>query len=125
MHPLLRLASADPQLLVDHAEAYAALITADIGSTASAWKVRVLWHAAAALCLLVSLILLGVAIMLWAVTPGATQNGALVLVAVTLAPLCAAVLCAIAARRTHTTPHFDNLQQQLRADLQMLREAHA
>ncbi len=125
MHPLLRIVGADPQLLVDHAEAYAALIAADIGSTASAWKVRALWHAAAAVSLVVSINMLGVAIMLWAVTPGSTQRAALVLAAVTLAPLCAAVLCAIAARRTRSTPHFDNLQQQLSADLLMLREAQA
>ena len=125
MHPLLRIVGADPQLLVDHAEAYAALFTADVGRTASAWTLRAVWYAATALCGMVGVNMLGVAVMLWAVTPDGTQQAALVLLVVTLTPLTAALLCALATQRSRVTPSFDNLQQQLRADLQMMREVQA
>jgi len=41
IHPLLRLIATQPQLLADHAEAYAGLVSDDIGKTAAVWKWRV------------------------------------------------------------------------------------
>ena len=122
MHPLLRIIGTDPHLLLDHAEAYAALISADAGSTVREWTLRIAWVAAAFLCVFVSVILLGVAVMLWTVTPGSTAQTAAVLGGVALAPLCAAVVCAVVARAQSSTQRFENLQRQLQADLQMLRE---
>ena len=122
MHPLLRIIGTDPHLLLDHAEAYAALISADAGSTVREWTLRIAWVAAAFLCVFVSVILLGVAVMLWTVTPGGTSHTAAVLGGVALAPLCPAVVCAVAARAQSSTQRFENLQRQLQADLQMLRE---
>lgn len=71
IHPLLRLAATQPQMLADHAEAYAALVGEELGRSAAAAKQRLLL-AAAGLCLAVTAaVLAGVAAMLWAVTPPA------------------------------------------------------
>ena len=50
IHPLLRLAATQPQLLADHAEAYAGLVGEELGRSVAAGKQRLLLSAVA-LCL--------------------------------------------------------------------------
>lgn len=122
IHPLLRLVATQPQLLADHAEAYADLIGEELGAASALWK-RSVALKALALCLVgVSAVLAGVALMLWAVIPPADIQAPWALVAAPALPLAAALLCWLVSRNDAANNAFEGIRQQLRADVAMLRE---
>lgn len=124
IHPLLRLVATQPQLLADHAEAYAGLVGEEIGRTAASLKQRVLLGAIA-LCLVgVAAVLTGVALMLWAVIPTASMQAPWALIAAPAVPALIAVVCGLIGRQG-PTDRFAELRQQVAADLVMLREVSA
>ena len=124
IHPLLRLVATQPQLLADHAEAYAGLVGDEIGRSAASFKHRVLLNAVA-LCLLgVAAVLTGVALMLWAVIPPASMQAPWALIAAPAVPAVIAIVCAMAGQRKPGDT-FAELKQQVAADLVMLREVSA
>ena len=47
LHPLLHLVATQPQLLADHAEAYAELVAEELGDFSVTWKRRALLNAVA------------------------------------------------------------------------------
>ena len=121
IHPLLRLVATRPQLLADHAEAYAGLVGQEWGATAASWKQRVLLGAVA-LCLFgVAVVLGGVALMFWAVTPSANIQLPWALAAAPLVPALAALACGWWAQRA-SQPGFAELKRQIACDLALLRE---
>lgn len=71
LHPLLHLIASRPQLLADHAAAYAELVAAEFGAETSALKRQALLGALGIGGLGVAAVLAGVAVMLWAVLPAA------------------------------------------------------
>jgi uncharacterized membrane protein YqjE len=115
------LVATQPQLLGDHVEAYAALVSEEMGEAVSVWKRRVLLSAIALGLLAVGAMLSGVALMLWAVTPTPNIRAAWVLVVVPAVPLVVALLCLLAFQR-ETPRAFADVKQQLAADFTMLRE---
>lgn len=123
MHPLLHLIVKQPHLLAEHAEAYAELAKAEIGAVSASFKRQALFGAAALFCVGVSVVLGGVALMLWAVTPSGQIHAVWALFAVPLVPLAGAVLCALAARGHTAAPAFSTIREQVKADMAMLREA--
>jgi hypothetical protein len=124
LHPLLHLVATQPQLLADHAEAYAELVAAEIESVSGEWKRRAALNAAALCCLGVAAVLAGVALMLWAVVPAADIQAPWALLAAPAVPAIAAAICLTAARApAGNAGGFDKLRQQLHADIVMLREA--
>jgi CHASE2 domain-containing sensor protein len=123
MHPLFHLITSRPQLLADHAEAYAELVASEAPRVSAAWKRSALLNALALCSLVVGLVLAGVALMLWAVFPDPPMRAAWALLAVPLLPLAAAVACAVAAQMGGARDAFENLRQQVKADIAMLREA--
>ncbi len=125
LHPLLQLIATQPQLLAEHAEAYAEMVAAQIGTVSAVWKRRAMLNAVALCCLSVAAGLAGVALMLWAVIPPADIQAPWALLAGPLLPAAAAAACLVAARAGDTVGSFDALRQQLRADILMLREASA
>jgi len=125
IHPLLHLIATKPQLLADHAEAYADLLGEEFGSASALWKRRALLGAVALCCVGVSAVLAGVALMLWAVIPPADIQAPWALVAAPLLPAALAVGCLLAARTEADTDVFSNVRRQVKADAAMLREASA
>ena len=125
IHPLLRLIATEPQLLGDHVEAYAELVGDEARKTGSAWGLRLGLYAAALCLIAVSLVLAGVALMLWASLPPSSFQWPWLLVAVPATTLIAAVACALIARRNPLENAFDNVKKQLSADMAMLREVSA
>lgn len=124
IHPLLRLIATQPQLLADHAEAYAGLVSDEIGRSASSLKLRVLLNAVA-LCLVgVVAVLTGVALMLWAVIPTSNMQASWALIAAPAVPAVIAVICVLVGRRK-SDDTFAELKRQVAADLVMLREVSA
>jgi hypothetical protein len=124
-HALLHLITTRPQLLVDHAQAYAELAGADLDVVTGAWK-RQFRLVAMALCgAAVATVLAGVALMLWAVIPAAQIEAPWALVAAPLLPALVAVWCVLAIRVGGDQPVFGNLKEQVQADLLMLRQVGA
>lgn len=121
MHPLLRLIATHPKLLVDHVEAYADLLNEEIGHASSGFKRRTLLLTVAVFSLGVAVVFVGMAFMLWAVVPIPQMTAPWALIAVPLLPIAIALVCLAAARR-QTKASFDNLRNQFRADMGMLRE---
>ena len=124
IHPLLRLVATQPQLLADHAEAYASLVSDEIGRSAASLKQRVLLNVVA-LCLIgVAAVLGGVALMLWATLPPSSMQAPWALIAAPAVPAVVAVVCALFGQR-QPGDAFAELKQQVAADLVMLREVSA
>jgi hypothetical protein len=123
MHPLLRLIVSRPQLLADHAQAYADLAAAEFAAASVLWRRRALLNAVAACSLGIAVGLAGVAVMLWSVLPGAPPEALWTLIAVPLGPLLVAVGCLVAARTGSNGAVFGGMRGQLLADLALLREA--
>ena len=124
IHPLLRLVVTQPQLLADHAEAYASLVGAEIGRSAAGLKQRALLMAVA-LCLVgVAAVLAGVALMLWATLPTASMQAPWALIAAPAVPAVVAIVCALLGQR-QSGETFAELKQQVAADLGMLRDVSA
>lgn len=122
IHPLLALVATQPQLLVDHAEAYAELATAELALASAGWRRQAMWTAGLVACAVIALTLAGVALMLWAVSPPADVRAPWALWVTPLLALLLAIGCGLAARPSADRA-FDLLRQQLHADVRMLREA--
>ncbi len=125
LHPLLHLVATQPQLLAEHAEAYAEMVAAQVGAASAAWKRRAALSAVALCCVGVAAVLAGVALMLWAVSPPGTIHAPWALLAGPLLPAGVAVVCLLAARGGGAAGGFSALREQLKADIVMLREAGA
>lgn len=80
IHPFFRTLASRPDLLADHAGAYAALAQAELGEAARRWRQRLLGWAVAAVLALLALGLGGVALLLAAALPVAQMPAAWVLV---------------------------------------------
>ena len=124
IHPLLRLVATQPQLLADHAEAYAGLVADELGKTGAVLKQRVLLAVVALSLAAVAVVLGGVALMLWAVLPATAIQAPWALFAAPALPALVALACGLAARQERPSA-FADLKQQVAADLVMLREVSA
>jgi hypothetical protein len=124
IHPLLRLVATQPQLLADHAEAYAGLVGEEIGRSVNGLKQRVLLVSIALGLIAVASVLAGVALMLWAVIPPASIQAPWALVAAPGTPALVGVICLLIGR-SKPSDTFAELKQQVAADLVMLREVSA
>jgi hypothetical protein len=120
LYKLLRLYLVQPQLLADHAHAYAALASVEI-EAASARYQRRLWLGAAALCCFAATVVLaGVAAMLWSVTPEENVRSAWAVIGAPLLPLVVGLYCTFKVRERSPVGLFEALLQQVRADLDVL-----
>jgi len=124
IHPLLRLVATQPQLLADHAEAYAGLVGEEIGRSVSGIKQRVLLVSVALGLIAVAAVLAGVALMLWAVIPTAGMQAPWALIAAPGVPALIGLICLMVGR-SPPPQTFSELKQQVAADLLMLREVSA
>ena len=121
IHPVFRLAAAQPQLLAEHAAGYASLLSEALAVSSARWQQRAAWLLAGAACLVVAAVLAGVAVMLWAAVPEvATRNPWPLL----LTPLVPALLGAGGlwlGQNRHRGESFAVLRQQLAVDAALLR----
>jgi hypothetical protein len=122
IHPLFRLIASQPQLLAEHASAYIELVADEAGDAAASLKRRALMLVVALFCFSVALVLGGVAVMLWGVSPDDTMRAPWALFVVPLLPLVVGVVCFMKARADSTAGAFDKVRAQMNADIGMLRE---
>lgn len=125
LHPLLHLLATKPQLLADHAQAYAELAAVEVGEFSAAWKRRAMFLTVAAFCMGLAVVLAGVAVMLWSVLPVSQMQAPWALVAVPLVLVVIGVACFLAGRSQNQASTFATLREQVKADLLMLREVVA
>lgn len=122
IHPLLHLVATQPQLLANHAEAYADLLGDDLGAAVAQWKRRAALKALGLCMVGVSAVLGGVALMLWAVIPPENIQAPWALVLAPGVTLAVALGCWVTGRSSVTTGAFDGVRRQMKADVAMLRE---
>jgi hypothetical protein len=125
LHPLLHLVATQPQLLAEHAEAYAEMVADQVGAASVSWKRRAVLNAVALCGLGVTAVLAGVALMLWSVIPPADIHAPWALIVGPLLPALVAAACLLAARARDESSAFGAQREQIRADISMLREAGA
>jgi uncharacterized membrane protein YqjE len=125
MHPLLHLIVREPNLLADHAGAYAELLGEEIGVASVHLKRKALLSAVALLSAAVGTGLAGVALLLWAAIPPENMNAPWALVVAPLVPLALAVGCWMAAQSKAGPKAFEQVRRQLREDAAMFKEATA
>ncbi len=119
LHPLLRLALARPDLLANHASAYAELALDNARDVMADWQLRLVGWALLAIGVLLSLVLGGVALLLHGAVSAPPQPW--LLWAVPLAPLLLALCGAWLARRPTGPRRGVSVAQQFEADLSLLR----
>jgi hypothetical protein len=124
MRALLTLLGTRPQLLVDHAQGYAALFREDLSLACAYWQRWTMLRAVALCSIGVAVVLSGVALMLWAVSPALQIHAFWALLAVPSVPLLMALGCYYLAQREPPAASFDNLSRQLSMDLALLRAAN-
>jgi hypothetical protein len=126
IHPLIRLLISQPQMVADHVEAYAELVTEEVGGATQRLKRRLLLHAASLVGIVLGVLFGAVALMLWASSPDDTMRAPWVLWAVPGVPLLAGIACHFAARKRDDEPHgMAVIREQLAADAEMLRSVGA
>jgi hypothetical protein len=119
LHPLLRLALARPDLLADHAGAYAELAVVSAREALAEWQLRFVGWALLAAGLLLCLAFSGVALMLYGAV--ASPPVPWLLWAVPLAPALLALLGWWLARRLVTRSRDSSVAQQFETDLALLK----
>ena len=125
MHPLVGLIATRPQLLAEHAQAYAELVAVELPRAGAAWKRQALLNGLAGLGLAPGLLMAGVALMLWAALGLSSMAMPWLLIAVPLVPMAAGIACLVMAQATSGGLVLGELRQQLSADLALLRAAAA
>ncbi len=125
MHPLLQLLLTRPQLLADHAQAYGALFTEEMGDARAALQRWALWRAVTLCSLFSAAILAGMALMLWAMLPASPQQATWLLVVTPMLPLLVTVVSWPLARKNGSPPLFAQMRAQIHCDQAMLLAARA
>jgi uncharacterized membrane protein YqjE len=121
LHPVFRLAAAQPQLLAEHAAGYAELLVEEITFSGQHLKQRLALQMVGLVCLGIALVLAGVALLLWAALPAQTLRLPWLLIATPLAPALPGVLALWRASTLRVPPAFTALRAQLAADAELLR----
>lgn len=110
-----------PGLVLEHADAYVALASAELDEWGTQWKHRAGLNSAAALLAVLALGLAGVAGLAVAVVPLQAMPMPWLLVVIPAVPLLLAALLAWRAHRLEQSPPFAALRQQMAQDLATLR----
>ncbi len=122
MYTLLRLGLTQPALLAAHAQAYAGLLSVELAEASALWQRRLWLNALMLSCLGVTVVLGGIALMLWAVMPIEAMPAPWALLVVPVLPAAAALWSLLELRAQRSDAAFAALLEQMRADLAMLGE---
>ncbi|MDO9199905.1 MAG: hypothetical protein Q8K34_00640 [Hydrogenophaga sp.] len=121
IHPVFRLAAAQPQLLAEHAAGYASLLSEALAASSARWQKRAAFLLAGAACLAVAAVLAGVAVMLWAALPEAATRNPWPLLLTPLVPALLGAGSLWLGQNRHPGEPFAVLRLQLAEDAALLR----
>jgi uncharacterized membrane protein YqjE len=122
IHPFVRLLATEPALVTEHLGAYASLVGRETEQVKDNLMVRLLLTILCVTCVGIAAVLAGVAVMLWAVTPGLSQQAEWALCAAPAVPAIVALLSGLYARRPSAQRAFAAVHEQIATDLRMLHE---
>lgn len=122
LQQLFKALSDQPEVLAEHAAAYAALASAELGAAARHWRRRLVLQLIAAGLAMLGLGLGGVAILLIAAIPIASMPAAWALAALPLAMLILAALLGWWQHRLADRGSLDALRAQWALDCALWRE---
>jgi uncharacterized membrane protein YqjE len=122
IHPLVRLIATQPQLLAEHLGGYVSLIGDEAQRAKAQLLLQLFWTGLALACVGVFLVLGGVALMLWAITPEMSSRASWTLLATPGIPAIIAVIAGLLARRPAAERAFATIQKQVASDMRMLNE---
>lgn len=122
---LLKLLVLPPELLKAHAQGYADLATQAWQQHLCMLKNRWVMYAFSGLSFLLTLILGGVALLLWGSLPHEDAPHVWVLWALPLSLLSIGRLCWVWARRLRAPPMLDDIKAQIQLDMLAIRQAQA
>ena len=131
LNPWFELLATRPQLLAEHASAWAELLAAESAAALSSWRRRLVLQLAAALAACIGVMLAAVALMLWAVTPAAQLSQPWSGTVLWLVPglvLALAAGCGLAARRDAdggNRARMQRLASQWQADVGLMKPVAA
>lgn len=120
IHPVFRLAAAQPMLLAGHVGAYAGLVSEELRIGAAAVQRRLLWQLAGAMCLAVAAVLAGVALLLWSVRAPGTAPDAWLFVVTPLLPAALGLWAGWRAQAHSNGEPLARLRAQLAEDADLL-----
>lgn len=121
IHPLFITLAKQPTLFTEHADAYADLALAEWQGVTGQLKSRALIWGFTAVLGLIGLMLLGTALLLWAVVPLASMPMPWMLWTVPAVPLLGASVCAWIAATRREAPAFEALRTQWAQDMATLK----
>jgi len=121
IHPVFRLAAAQPQLLAEHGAAYASLLSEAVTESGARLQRRVTFLAVGAAFLLVAAVLAGVAVLLWAAWPEAAMRNAWPFALTPLVPAVLGAVCLWLAQGRQLSEPFAILRVQMAEDVALLR----
>lgn len=130
-NPWFELLATRPQLLAEHASAWAELLAAESAAALSGLRRRLMFQLAAALAAVLGVTLSAVALMLWAVTPAVQFSplwpGALLWLVPVLVLVLAAGLWMTARQASDggNRARLQRLANQWQADLSLMKPAPA
>jgi uncharacterized membrane protein YqjE len=120
IHPVFRLAAAQPMLLAAHVGAYAGLVSEELHTSAAAVQRRLLWQLGGALCLAVAAVLAGVALLLWVSIATSAAPAAWLFVVTPLLPAAMGLAAFWRAQAHRNGEPLSRLRAQLAEDSALL-----
>jgi hypothetical protein len=124
-HPALLILAKNPEMLADHAEAYADLISESLRGMMVHWRRRAICDIAVAVCLMLSAVFTGMAAMLWGASTAVSYQAPWLLVGIPILPLLIALgLWQFARKQSYGTEALEIVKRQVQADLAVLRQQH-
>lgn len=122
IHPLFRLLVSEPQMVAEHAQAYAELVSEEAGAVAQRMKRKMILHAVSGLAFFLALILACMGLMLWAALPAADMRSPWGVIVVPAVLLLVGLGAHLAARSSAGEERgMKVIREQLAADAAMLR----
>lgn len=120
IHPVFRLAAAQPMLVANHLGAYAELASEELTTSVNALRRRLLWLLVCTLCLSIAAVLAGVALLLWASLPTVGARALWVFMVTPLLPTVLGLLAWWRAGQHTSGSAFPLLRGQLTEDAGLL-----
>lgn len=125
IHPIVRLVATEPQLLAEHVGAYASMIGDEAHQVQQRLILRILLGALCLCCVGIAAVLTGIALMLWAITPGLSTGAQWALGAAPAVPALVALVAGLIARKPSAEKAFAAIKAQVAADLRMLSDVRS
>jgi lysozyme family protein len=122
LHPFFRTLVSQPEILAEHAAAYAALASSEAGWAAHRVKSQAMLFAAALACGALGVSLAGTAVMLLAVLPVSQMPAPWALALAPAVPMLVAAGLWWAQRREAVDWSFPSLREQMALDGALLRQ---